>query len=261
MKFTFLTIFPDIYASFVWSSLIQRAVSDGLVDIHIINIRDYVTGSKNKQVDDEIYWGGAGMLIKAQPVIDALKAVLKTRTDYGSPRPFSDDIYKIKIIFVWPSETIFNQQIAHDCADIYDEIIYISGRYEGIDHRVKLWCESLSSTIYPHPQPLSQKERGDELYIHIDFEVISLWQFVVLWGELPSMVMCEATARLIPWVIKEQISREDESYAVAKWMNNLEYPQYTRPQEVEWYTVPEILLSGHHKNIEKWREENQTKVK
>ena len=251
MKFTFLTIFPDIYTSFVWSSLIDKAVSDGLIDIQIINIRDYVTGSKNKQVDDEIYWGGAGMLIKAQPVIDALKHILHNRRDSLMACP-DNAIYKIKIIFVWPSKTVFDQQLAHDCADIYDENIYISGRYEGIDHRVKLWCESLQ---IPTPKGTPSLYQGTQM--QIDFAVISLWQFIVLWGELPSMVMCEATARLLPWVIKEQISREEESYAVVKWMNNLEYPQYTRPQEVEWYPVPEILLSGHHKKIQEWRDEQE----
>lgn len=245
MKFIFLTIFPDIYESFVWSSLIHKAVFDGLIDLQIVNIRDYVTGSKNKQVDDEIYWGGAGMLIKAQPVIDAIKDIFKHRRDALVVCP-NDGIYKIKIIFVWPSEKVFDQQVAHDCAELYDEIIYICGRYEGIDHRVKLWCSDKMS-----------EDVSEDVWrsIKIDFEVISLGQFVVLWGELPSMVMCEATARLIPWVIKEQISREEESYAVAKWMKNLEYPQYTRPQEVEWYQVPEILLSWHHKNIEKWRDD------
>ena len=189
-----------------------------------MNPRDFCT-DKNKQIDDEPYGGGAGMLMKAQPIIDALKSV----NDKIESRK-----QKVKILFLSPSETEYNQSIAHEVVDDFDHVVLICGRYEGIDERVKVWCK---------------QEFGR------NFTTVSLGQFVTLWGEVPAMTIIESTARLVPGVIKEEVSRQDESYRPEQWWNNIEYPQYTRPQEVEWFQVPEVLLSGHHEEIKKWREE------
>jgi tRNA (guanine37-N1)-methyltransferase len=119
--------------------------------------------------------------------------------------------------------------------DDYTDIILICGRYEGIDHRVELWC---------------QQEFGNH------FSKISLGQFVTLGGEIPTMTIIEATARLVPGVIKEELSRQEESYRPEQGGENIEYPQYTRPEEVEGLDVPDILLSGHHAEIEQWRKDH-----
>jgi len=221
MHYHIISIFPEIFDSFISTSLIARAIDDGKISIDFVNPRDFCD-DKNKQIDDEPYGGGAGMLMKAQPVINAIKKV-REKSKNG----------KLKVILLWPSEKIYNQEIAHHLVDAYTDIILICGRYEGIDHRVRLRCE---------------KEFGK------DFDVISLGHYVTLGGEVPAMSIIESTARLVPGVIKEEASRQEESYRPEKWMKNLEAPHYTRPQEVEWFEVPEVLLSGHHEEIRKWRE-------
>ena len=135
---------------------------------------------------------------------------------------------------VGPSRHQFTQETAHSWADV-EQLIFICGRYEGIDARVEQRC---------------RHSYGEE------FSKVSLGQFITLGGELPAMTMTEAVARLLPGVIKEQASRQDESYQPSTNMKNLEYPQYTRPETVEGMTVPEILLSGHHHNIDQRRKEN-----
>ena len=180
--------------------------------------------------------------MKAEPVISSIRYAIekeiqnskfKIQNEIDCFVPRNDQGSKTKIIMVGPSKTIFNQQIAHDLSD-YDHLIFLCGRYEGIDHRVKLRC---------------QNELGD------NFCEISLGQFVTLGGELPAMTMIEAITRLIPWVIKEDQSRKDESYRPEQAMQNIEYPQYTRPEVVEGMIVPEVLLSGHHEKIEQWKQD------
>ena len=232
MHYHIITIFPEIFESFLNTSLISKAQEKWLIQVSVINPRDFCT-DKHQQIDDEIYGGGAGMLIKAEPIIESIKDTL-SRFETQDLR-----LKKVKVVLLGPSKDIFTQETAHSLVDDYEHIIFICGRYEGIDHRVQLRCE---------------KEFDD------DFSVVSLGQFVTLGGEVPAMSMIEATARLIPWVIKEEVSRQDESYRPEQWMNNLEYPQYTRPEEIEWFSVPEVLLSGHHAEIEKWREESSESV-
>ncbi len=226
MHYHIITIFPEIFDSFLSTSLIARAREDEKIFVDLINPREYCT-DKNRQIDDEPYGGGAGMLMKAQPVIDSIKDVVNRIQNPESRNK------KTKVVLLNPSEVIYDQQMAHTLVDEYADIVLICGRYEGIDERVKLRCE---------------QEYGD------DFAVVSLWPYVTLGGETPAMVMIESTARLVPGVIKEEISRQDESYRPEHNMTNIEYPQYTRPQQVEWFDVPEVLLSGHHEEIRKWRE-------
>jgi tRNA (guanine37-N1)-methyltransferase len=218
MRYHIITIFPELFETFLTTSLLAKAREKRLIDFVFINPRDFCT-DKQRQVDDEIYWWWVGLLIKAQPVIDALKSVMHTL----NPVSYA-------VVMPAPSTDYFWQQNAHQWTEKYTDLIFVCGRYEWIDHRVDLWCKQ---TFWDN------------------FYKVSLGQFVTLGGEVPSMMIIEATARLLPWVINDQLSRQDESYRPEKWGTNIEYPQYTRPEEVEWMRVPEVLLSGHHANIDK----------
>lgn len=225
MHIHLISIFPEIFDSFLSTSLIEKAQRSEKVEFSVYNPRDY-THDKHQQVDDEIYGWWAWLLMKAQPIIDILK---KLENITKSP--------KTKIICLGPSKKIFNQSIAHTFAEEYKNLIFICGRYEWFDHRMVLRCQK------------SFWER---------FSVLSLGQFVTLGWEIPAMVMCEAVVRLLPWVISDPESWKDESYRPEQGLSNLEYPQYTRPSEVEWMEVPEVLLSGHHKKIQEWRSEESS---
>ena len=223
MKIFFISIFPEIFDSFTDTSLIKKANEKWILEFEIINPRDFCH-DKHKQVDDIIYGWWDGMLMMAKPVIDATNSAIE--------KIWSADF---QIIFASPSTEIRNQTHAHKYSK-YKNIIFVCGRYEWIDYRF----EQYFSQKYPQ-----------------NFSKISMWKFVTLWWELPSMTMVESIVRLIPWVIKEENSRQDESYQISQNMENLEYPQYTRPQEVEWLKVPEVLLNWNHKEIEKRKRENQ----
>ncbi len=164
--------------------------------------------------------------MKAKPAIDAVESIIKNIKNK-----------KFKIILPSPSKEEFNQKIAHSLSEEKD-MIFICTRYEGIDYRFE--------------QYMKKKYKKN-------FQKISLGHFITLGGETPAMVMIEAITRLIPWVIKEEISRQDESYSVKNNMQNLEYPQYTKPEEVYGMKVPKVLLSGHHGKIQE-RREKKTKI-
>lgn len=222
MKIYFVSIFPEIFESFLETSLIKKACEKNILEFELCNPRDFCE-DKHKQVDDEIYWWGDGLLIKAKPVIDCVEEILEKigNNDW-------------KIIFLSPSKKEFNQEVAHELTN-FENIIFVSGRYEWIDKRFEefMW-----------------KKYGDK------FEKISVWKFVCLGGEVPAMLITESVVRLVDWVIKEENSWKDESYRPENWWDNLEYPQYTRPQNVYDLEVPEVLLNGNHAEIKKWREEN-----
>jgi tRNA (guanine37-N1)-methyltransferase len=215
--------------SFLETSLVKKAKEKGIITHSLVNPRDFCE-DKHKQVDDEIYGWWAGMLMKAQPIIDSIESIVNREKGIGTGR--------WKIVFLSPSKAVRNQQLAYEYSDL-DHIIFVSGRYEWIDHRFEEYM---------------QKRYPD------NFVKISLGQFVTLWGEIPSMVVVESIVRLIPWVIKEEASHLIESYDPQQSMQNIEYPQYTRPEEVEWIRVPDVLLSGHHAEIEKRRQENNVKM-
>jgi len=219
------TIFPEIFQSFLQTSLIKKAQEKGILNIQLINIRDFCT-HKQKQVDDKIYGWWAWMLIKAKPVIDSIENTIK-----------QNNLKDFKIVYLAPSENILNQQKAFDYAK-NENIILLCGRYEWIDYRVEEYFKDKYG----------------------NFERLSIGQYVLMWGEIPAMVFVEAVWRLVPGVVKEKDSYEDESYNPSKQMKNIEYPQYTMPQEVYGYKVPDILLSWHHKKIEERRRENEKEI-
>lgn len=230
MKITYISIFPEIFDSFLASSLIAKAQEKWLLSFEKMNPRDFCY-DKHRQVDDEIYWWWAGLLIKAQPLIDAVEDTIKRNK-------LTKRCKRRKVIFLAPSDEIFNQEMAHSFAK-FKHIIFVSARYEWADFRFEQYM------IDKYPKR---------------FAKVSIGKFITLWGEIPAMTMTEAITRLIPKVIKEEDSWKYESYSIEDNMNNLEYPQYTRPEIVEWYKVPEILLSGHAKKIQEWKEENSKKI-
>ncbi len=222
MNIFIISIFPEIFDSFVSTSLIKKAQEKKILKFNFINPRDFCK-DKHQQVDDAIYWWWAGMLIKAKPIVDAVEHTIKKIKTTN-----------FKILFPAPSKEIFNQKNAHSLSRLQN-LIFVCWRYEGIDYR----CEQYMKKKYK-----------------TKFQKISLGSFVTLWWEIPTMAMIEAVTRLIPWVIKESASRQNESYSIDHSMTNLEYPQYTRPEEVLWISVPEILLSWHSKKIQERKEKN-----
>ncbi len=223
MKFHILTLFPEMIEQGLNNSIIKRGIDAGHLSVNAVNIRDYTLDKHNK-VDDYPYGGGAGMLMQAQPVYDAYKSLVKSHEDAGKPTP--------RVVFMTPQGRTFRQEIAQELAK-EEELIFLCGHYEGIDERV---LEEIVT---------------DEL---------SIGDYVLTGGELPAMVVIDTVARLIPGVLNNDESANDESFAG----NLLEYPQYTRPEVWHEKKVPEVLLSGHHANIAKWRLEQaveRTRVK
>ena len=204
MKISILTLFPEMFDIFN-HSIVGKAKEKGLVEIEAINIRDF-TLNKHKKVDDYPYGGGAGMVMAAQPLVDAIRN--------------SKEKNKGKVIFLGPRGKTFNQDMAKELAK-EDELIFVCGHYEGIDERA---------------------------YKYIDME-ISIGDFILTGGEMAAIPVVDSILRLRNGVLNKKESHEDESFSDGL----LEYPQYTRPEEFEGEKVPEVLLSGHHENIRKWR--------
>jgi len=225
MKIIFISIFPDLFEWFSTTSLIKKWQEAWKITIETIDPRQFCE-DKHQQIDDDPYGGWAWLVLKAPPVIAAIRSWVKS-AEWGS----------IAVVMVKPSQEVFVQETAHSFSDNYDAVIFVCWRYEWIDHRVCLWW---------------REQYGKDRY------ELSLWEFVTLWGELPAMTMAESIVRLIPGVIKEQESREKESYRPEQWWKNIEHPHYTRPQVVEWYNVPEVLLSWNHAAIDSWRDESTT---
>lgn len=210
MKYDILTIFPDIFNSYLSESIIKRAINKNLIEIHVHNIRDYANNKHNK-VDDIIYGGGAGMLMSPEPLYNCIKEIKKTN--------------KGPVIFLSPRGKLFTQAKAENYSKKHKEMILLCGRYEGIDQRI--------------------------IDLLVD-EELSIGKFVLTGGELPAMVLLDAVSRLIPGVLNKDSSHEEDSFS-KNLGRKKEYPNYTRPEEFMGLKVPEVLLSGHHKNIEKWK--------
>jgi len=207
MKIDVLTLFPAMFAGPLDESIIQRARKAGLLDLKIHNLRDW-THDRHKTVDDRPFGGGPGMLLKPEPLFEAIEALRRETT---------------KVILLSPSGRRFEQAIARELAG-QTHLLLVTGHYEGFDERVR---ETLAD---------------DEL---------SIGDFVLTNGALPAMVVIDAVTRLLPGVLGDDESSLDESFS----QGLLEYPQYTRPAEFRGMKVPEVLVSGHHAGIERWRRE------
>lgn len=228
MNIHIISLFPEIFDSFFDTSLLKKAQEKWILNINFCNPRKFCT-DKHQQIDDEIYWWWAGMLIKAQPIIDAVESIIKDN---------NLKISDFKILFPSPAKEIFTQKNAYTYSK-QEHLIFVCWRYEWIDYRWELYMQK----HYPE-----------------QFEKISLWQFILLWWEVATMTMIESITRLIPWVIKESESRQNESYCLKENMQNLEEPNYTRPEIVEWFSVPEALLTGDFDEINKRKKNNRTKI-
>lgn len=212
MKFDVLTLFPEMFNS-LNESIIGRAIEKDLININLINIRDF-SKDKHKNVDDTPYGGGAGMVIRPDVVYDSYNSVK------------SDDA---KVIYMSPQGKVLNQNKVVELSK-EKHLILLCGHYEGIDQRVL-----------------------DEI---VD-EEISIGDYVLTGGEIPAMVLIDAVSRYVEGVISEE-STSEESFSNGN--NLLEYPQFTRPEIFNGVKVPEVLISGHHENIRKWREEQSLQI-
>lgn len=209
LKIDILTLFPSMFEGFIAESIIKRAIEKDLVEINVIDFREF-SEDKNKKVDDYPYGGGNGMVLTCQPIFDAIESI-KTPNS--------------KVIMTTPSGTPLKQQISKELSK-EEHLIIICGHYEGFDERIR--------TI-------------------VDME-ISIGDYILTGGELPAMVITDSITRLIDGVIKDE-SKTYESFED----NLLDYPEYTKPQNFRGMEVPEVLLSGHHKNIEEFRKEEALK--
>ncbi|NLE07466.1 MAG: tRNA (guanosine(37)-N1)-methyltransferase TrmD [Parcubacteria group bacterium] len=239
MTFHIITLFPHLFDSYLSESILGRAQKNKKVKVQFYNPRDFVKPSKTQaknekpylRIDAKPYGGGAGMILQAEPILKAVQKIEKKIKNR-----------KKKIVIFSAKGKTFNQKMAHNWANKYQDIVFITGRYEGIDERVK------------------KALRAEE---------VSIGPYVLTDGDIASMVAYSAVVRLIPGVIKLE-SLEEESH----WNlllknekknklgeNGLEYPHYTRPEVLEYkgkkYRVPKILLSGNHKKIEEWRKKNR----
>lgn len=222
MKFKLLTIFPNILDSYLQDSIIKRAQDKKIIQVEKYDLRDWTTDN-HRTVDDTPYGGGAGMLMKIEPLHAALRDLKKKSKVNNKKR---------KIILLSASGKTWNQKTARQYSKL-DEVIFVCGRYEGVDARIKKF---------------------------IDAE-ISIGDYVLTGGELAAMIMIDSITRLLPGVLGNAESIEEESHSQE---NVLEYPQYTRPAvfeaEGKKYRVPKVLMEGHHAKIKEWREKQQ-KVK
>ena len=211
-NFHILTLFPEMVLQGLHTSILGRAVEQNCISIEAVNIRDY-TLDKHGKVDDYTYGGGAGMLMQAQPVYDAWRAVEERIAARGASGG--------RVIYVTPQGRTFHQKMAQELAQ-EEDLIFLCGHYEGIDERV---LEEIVT---------------DE---------ISLGDYVLTGGELPAMVMVDAIARLVPGVLHNTDSAVTESFGDGL----LEYPQYSRPEIWHDKRVPPVLLSGDHARVDAWR--------
>ncbi|MFD2829759.1 tRNA (guanosine(37)-N1)-methyltransferase TrmD [Corticicoccus populi] len=210
MNIHYLTLFPEMYEGVLNSSILARAKEKGIVDYHLINFRDYSEDKHNK-VDDYPYGGGAGMVLKPEPIFNAMDKI---------------NVEKPRVILLCPQGSPFNQKMAEDLST-EENIVFISGHYEGYDERIRTLVT-------------------DE---------VSIGDYVLTGGELASMTMTDAIVRLIPGVLSNEASHQEDSFSTGM----LEHPHYTRPREYRGMKVPDVLISGNHKLIEEWRTEESLK--
>ena len=225
LRFDILTIFPSMFSSYLDESMIKRAKSRKLLDIRVHDLRDWAEG-KHHKVDDRPFGGGPGMLMKVEPFYRALKS-LKALKSAKKDRPY--------VILLSPRGTRFTQRVAERLVK-HKQIIFLCGRYEGIDQRVT---------------------------DHLVDEEISVGDYVLTGGELPAMTILDAVSRLVPGVVGKEASIVEESHSSEGF---IEHPHYTRPEDFspkkgEHWSVPPVLLSGDHKKIGEWRSKHAKNVK
>lgn len=213
LNFTVVTLFPAMFASPLGHSILKRAQDNGLISVRLVDLRDYAT-DRHRVTDDYPYGGGQGMVMKPEPLVAAIE-------DLRTKLPGS------KVILLSPRGRVFDQKEAATLAK-EEHIVFICGRYEGIDERVKSFVD----------------------------EELSVGDYTLSGGEPAAMVIIDAVARLVPGVVGNEKSTRDESFSIAL----LEYPQYTRPEDFRGMKVPEVLLSGDHERVRRWRRQTSVKL-
>ncbi len=213
MRFDVITIFPEYFESPLRVGALKKAQERGLIEINLINLRDFAL-DKHRMVDDRPFGGGEGMVFKPEPLYRAISSLRQLGTSY--------------VVYLSPQGRLLNQEIVKE---LYEKghLVLICGRYEGIDERIRK---------------------------HFIDDEISIGDYVVFGGEVAALVVIEAVARLVPGVVGKRDSVEKESFS----QGLLKYPQYTRPRDFMGYKVPEILLSGDHAAIAKWRRKKSLEV-
>jgi tRNA (guanine37-N1)-methyltransferase len=220
MRIDILTLFPEICRAPLSESMMKRAQENGVLDLHIHNLRDWTT-DKHHVVDDAPFGGGQGMVMKAEPVFAAVEDLKKTS---NAQRPtFNIELQRPKVILMSPAGRKFDQGVAAEFSS-EAHLIIVCGHYEGVDHRV---------------------------VEHLVDEEISIGDYVLTNGAIAAVVFVDAVVRLLPGVLGDEQSAADDSFSAGL----LESPQYTRPSEFRGWKVPDILLSGDHGEIAKWRKE------
>ena len=217
MRFDIMTLFPELVERVLSESIIGRAQKSGVITVKCHNIRDY-SNDKHRRVDDTPYGGGKGMLMMAPPIYSCYEAIMGEVAESFGAR----EIRK-KVVYMSPRGKVFDQKKACELSEL-DELIILCGHYEGVDQRII-----------------------DEI---VD-EEISIGDYVLTGGEIPAAILVDCVSRLLPGVLSDPECYEKESISSGM----LEYPQYTRPYEFHGVKVPDVLISGHHANIDKWREE------
>ena len=218
MHFDVFTLLPEVFPTYLESSILKRAAQKGLINVRVHNIRDY-THDKHHTTDDTPYGGGGGMVMKPEPVFESIETILGMAAPPSPLEPAST----IPIILLTPQGRVFNQRVAEELSQ-HQRITMLCGRYEGVDERIRE---------------------------HLVTDEISIGDYVLTGGELPAMMIIDAVSRLIPGVLGDPTGAEDDSHS----MGLLEYPHYTKPSEFRGWKVPDVLLSGDHAKIEKWRRE------
>jgi tRNA (guanine37-N1)-methyltransferase len=213
MQFEVFTLLPEVFPPYLDSSILQRARLRGLIDVRVHNIRDY-THDKHHITDDTPYGGGGGMVMKPDPIFEAVESVLG---------PLQGSLPRVPVILLTPQGRVFTQRVAEELSG-YERIALLCGRYEGMDERIRE---------------------------HLVSDEISIGDYVLTGGELPALMVIDAVSRLLPGVLGDPDGAQDDSHS----MGLLEYPHYTRPPIFRGWGVPEVLLSGDHAKIEKWRRE------
>lgn len=213
MRIDILTLFPRMFEGVLEESIISRAIENDIVKIDAIDFREF-SQDKHNRVDDYPFGGGAGMVIKPEPITRALKSI--------------DSYEKAKVIYMSPKGSVLNQKKANELAD-EEHLVIVCGHYEGIDQR---------------------------FIDHYVDEEISIGDYVLTGGEIPAMTLIDTVVRLLPGSLGKQESYEEDSH----YNGLLEYPHYTRPRVFEEEEVPEVLLSGHHANVDKWRHEKSLEI-
>jgi tRNA (guanine37-N1)-methyltransferase len=215
MQFEVFTLLPEVFPPYLESSILQRARQRGLIDVRVHNIRDY-THDRHHTTDDTPYGGGGGMVMKPEPVFEAIETVLGL--DSPPPQPIS-----MPIILLSPQGRLFTQRLAEELSR-FERLALLCGRYEGVDERVR---------------------------DHLVTDEISVGDYVLTGGELPALIMIDAISRLLPGVLGDPTGAQDDSHS----MGLLEYPHYTKPPKFRGWKVPEVLQGGNHAKIEQWRRE------